>query len=211
MWMLATALALTVLLGLHGYLNGDHVSTFASVCLSSKTNLSQGLLLYLLENRLGDLTGMGCCCCSTRLGWFVALLHLVEKNSRSHQEFHGVALLGTTRSSHLLFVSCSLRGHAQVCYDSGESTALWEHSVHGKTRVEMKSWNLQYASYGIPIIVISTGVAFIWSCMFEIPSMKLEKMIFGKLLRPKSAVSECSAINSSGSANKWQSRKLDDW
>ncbi|KAK5986399.1 Acyltransferase [Trichostrongylus colubriformis] len=52
-----------------------------------------------------------------------------------------------------------------------------------------------YVYRGIPVIVLSYMLAFVWSCLFEVPTTKLEKMLFEGLIprrKPHSADAKAS-------------------
>ncbi|VDK71701.1 unnamed protein product [Cylicostephanus goldi] len=55
----------------------------------------------------------------------------------------------------------------------------------------------QYIHWGIPTVVVSYVFAFFWSCLFEMPIMKLEKMLTANLMPKKSSVPPKQAVEQS--------------
>lgn len=39
---------------------------------------------------------------------------------------------------------------------------------------------IQYLTHTVPITAISLFFAFVWSCAFELPALKLEKILIGR-------------------------------
>lgn len=96
MWVLSISTALAVLLGLHGYHKGHHLSKFAKVvnCKAFLVAVS-GFLLHFFANRLGAQSCLAGTGRSTQLGW-------------PRQELHGTTTMGATWTSHLLCLFGSL-------------------------------------------------------------------------------------------------------
>ncbi|CAJ0594646.1 unnamed protein product, partial [Cylicocyclus nassatus] len=57
-----------------------------------------------------------------------------------------------------------------------------------------------YVHWGIPTVVVSYVFAFFWSCLFEVPIIKLEKMLTANLMpkKPKQAVEQSTKEDVSG-------------
>uniref|UniRef100_A0A1I7WUA3 PhoLip_ATPase_C domain-containing protein n=1 Tax=Heterorhabditis bacteriophora TaxID=37862 RepID=A0A1I7WUA3_HETBA len=62
----------------------------------------------------------------------------------------------------------------------------------------------QYVYYTIPITILSYVLAFFWSCLFEVPFLRLEKMLIDAIIKSKRPDSMLDGERKNGKDTLWE-------
>uniref|UniRef100_A0A0N5AAU6 NRF domain-containing protein n=1 Tax=Syphacia muris TaxID=451379 RepID=A0A0N5AAU6_9BILA len=135
--------------------------------------------IYSLFDYLNDRSDMNSQTASTyyvfhRVGWCLALAWVIFACQ------HNMAGLIKNFMEHSFWIPI-----ARISYCSYLVHMFFMIVVFAQEKgiVHYNSMTALYIHSGLPVFLISFGVAFVWSCAFEIPFAKLEKMVVGALLR----------------------------